>query len=94
MVAKRYAAASIFGLAALIGSCNTGFADSNKSCVRTCEDNYTKSLENCPSLNKDAEAYFSCVVKAQDKQEACDSACPSTSSSINALPGTSLPRTR
>ena len=88
MIVKQYTVASILGVAALVGTCSTGFANNNGSCAATCANHYAKDLNRCPLLDGDGGAYFWCVVKAQDAQEMCDSTCPNKSGSIKASAGT------
>ena len=83
MVAKRYTLAGILGVTALIGTCSNGFADMDRTCTATCSANYSRESNSCPSLNSDAHAYFLCLIKAQDKQEACDWACVSRTIGAN-----------
>ena len=76
VVAKRYTVASVFVAAAFMGTCSNSVANNDGSCAGTCASDYGKALKSCPPLDRDAEAYFLCVVKAQDRQEVCDSGCP------------------
>lgn len=83
MVAKRYALAGILGVTVLVGTCSIGFADMDRTCIATCSANYSKEYNSCPPLNSGAHAYFLCVIKAQDKQGACDWACAGKTISAN-----------
>jgi hypothetical protein len=77
MASARYATAVILTLSALISSYSYGYPDAN--CAAGCWNNYAKEYGSCPSLNRDAEAYFWCSEKAQNSQERCFSACPTVS---------------
>jgi hypothetical protein len=88
MVAKPYIIAGTLGVAALFGTCDIGFANSIGSCSVTCANHSSKDLNNCPPLQGDGEAYFGCIVKAQDAEKMCDSRCPNKSSSNKTSAGT------
>jgi hypothetical protein len=84
MVAKPYIIAGVLGVAALVGTRNSGLADSTGSCDATCANRYSKDVHNCPLLRGDGGAYFECIVKAQEALTTCDGTCPMAGPSTSA----------